>query len=112
MWTLTGRDQGYLCFGGGKRGYSFEDFKQGGEEVRNRMLFVSLAVVLALSVGLVGCAGQEAPGISEYNLTISSTEGGEVTNPGEGAFTYDEDDVVDLVAQLMRATSLSTGLVM
>ena len=31
-------------------------------------------------------------------LTISSTEGGEVTTPGEGAFTYDYDTVVDLVA--------------
>ena len=67
--------------------------------MKSEVFFVSLAVVLALSVGLVGCGGQEAPGISEYNLTISSTEGGEVTNPGEGAFTYDEDDVVDLVAE-------------
>ena len=67
--------------------------------MRNRMLFVSLAVVLALSVGLVGCAGQEVPEISEYDLTISSTEGGEVTSPGEGTFTYDEGDLVDLVAK-------------
>ena len=33
-----------------------------------------------------------------YDLTISSTEGGSVTEPGEGVFTYDEGTVVDLVA--------------
>jgi len=34
-----------------------------------------------------------------YDLTISSTEGGSVTTPGEGVFTYDEGTVVDLVAE-------------
>jgi hypothetical protein len=33
-----------------------------------------------------------------YDLTTSSTEGGSVTEPGEGAFTYYEGTVVDLVA--------------
>jgi len=33
-----------------------------------------------------------------YSLTISSTEGGSVTTPGEGTFVYDEGDVVKLVA--------------
>ena len=33
-----------------------------------------------------------------YSLTISSTEGGSVTTPGEGVFVYDEGDVVKLVA--------------
>jgi hypothetical protein len=32
------------------------------------------------------------------DLTTSSTEGGSVTTPGEGVFTYDEGTVVDLVA--------------
>jgi hypothetical protein len=67
--------------------------------VRNRMLFVSLAAVLALSVGLMGCAGEETPEISGYNLTVSSTGGGEVTSPGEGTLTYEEGEVVDLVAK-------------
>ncbi len=35
----------------------------------------------------------------EYTLTIASTAGGEVINPGEGTFTYYEDTVVDLVAR-------------
>jgi len=54
--------------------------------VKYRMLFASLAVVLTLSVGLVGCAGEEAPETSEYNLTVSSAGGGEVMSPGEGTF--------------------------
>jgi len=33
-----------------------------------------------------------------YSVTISSTEGGSVTTPGEGTFVYDEGDVVKLVA--------------
>ncbi|MDH4367150.1 MAG: hypothetical protein OEV57_03305 [Dehalococcoidia bacterium] len=33
-----------------------------------------------------------------YNLTTSSTEGGSVTSPGEGVFTYEMVTVVDLVA--------------
>jgi hypothetical protein len=34
----------------------------------------------------------------QYNLTTSSTDGGSVTEPGEGVFNYDEETVVDLVA--------------
>jgi len=34
----------------------------------------------------------------QYYLTISSTEGGSVTEPGEGVFTHDEGTVVYLVA--------------
>ena len=35
----------------------------------------------------------------QFNLTISGTDGGLVTIPGEGTFTYDEGMVVSLVAQ-------------
>ncbi|MGB5924637.1 MAG: GLUG motif-containing protein [Dehalococcoidia bacterium] len=35
----------------------------------------------------------------QYDLTISSTEGGEVATLGEGTHTYDEGKVVDLVAE-------------
>jgi alpha-tubulin suppressor-like RCC1 family protein/ABC-type branched-subunit amino acid transport system substrate-binding protein len=37
--------------------------------------------------------------ILQYNLTITSTVGGTVINPGEGTFTYDEGTVVDLAAE-------------
>jgi len=36
--------------------------------------------------------------VTVYDLTISSTEGGSVTTPGEGTFPYDEGMVVNLVA--------------
>jgi aspartate 1-decarboxylase len=41
----------------------------------------------------------EAEEIPEYDLTISSTAGGNVTTPGEGTFPYDEGTVVDLMAE-------------
>jgi hypothetical protein len=49
-------------------------------------------VMVALIAGMVGCG--------PYNLTIASTAGGSVTNPGEaGPYTYDEGTVVNLVAE-------------
>ena len=67
--------------------------------MKNRILSIPLAVALVLSVGLIGCGGEEVPEITEYSLTISSTEGGSVTTPGEGSFTYEEVTVVNLVAE-------------
>jgi hypothetical protein len=37
--------------------------------------------------------------VRQYVLTIDSTDGGAVTSPGEGTFTYDADTVVDLTAE-------------
>jgi len=37
--------------------------------------------------------------VAVYELTISVTAGGSVATPGEGTFTYDEGEVVDLVAE-------------
>lgn len=37
--------------------------------------------------------------VKQYDLTISSTAGGSVAMPGEGIHTYDEGEVVNLVAQ-------------
>jgi hypothetical protein len=53
----------------------------------------SFLIGVTFIVGLVGCT----PGPVHYDLTISSTEGGEITTPGEGAFTYDEGTVVPLL---------------
>ena len=50
-------------------------------------------ITVALIAGVVGC------GPTQYKLTISSTEGGQVTIPGEDTFTYEEKRSVDLVAQ-------------
>ena len=55
-------------------------------------------VTIALIAGMVGC-NFGPPGGVRHSLTISSTEGGSVTEPGEGAFPlYSEGRVVDLVA--------------
>jgi uncharacterized repeat protein (TIGR02543 family) len=37
--------------------------------------------------------------VALYDLTITSTTGGSVTIPGEGTFTYDDETVVDLMAE-------------
>ena len=44
-------------------------------------------------------ANFEAIPATQYTLTISSTEGGSVAEPGEGTFPYDEGTVANLVAQ-------------
>jgi hypothetical protein len=49
-------------------------------------------ITVALITEIVGCAP------AQYNLAISSTEGGEVASPGEGTFACDEGEVVSLVA--------------
>jgi alpha-tubulin suppressor-like RCC1 family protein len=51
-------------------------------------------IVVAFIAGMVACGG----GVIEYDLIITSSAGGSVTTPGEGTFTYDEGDVVNLVA--------------
>ncbi len=57
-----------------------------------KLLFISLAAILALSVGLVGCS---AP--TQYTLTIASTSGGSVF-PAAGDHTYNTGTVVDIRA--------------
>jgi hypothetical protein len=52
-------------------------------------------VVAALIAGVGGCQG----GGLQHKLTITSTAGGNVTEPGEGTFMYDEGAVVNLVAE-------------
>jgi peptide/nickel transport system substrate-binding protein len=81
-------------------GFRFEGPGKGGAKVKNRIVSISLAVMLALSVGLINCGSEGVPETTKYNLTISSSEGGSVTTPGQGAgsFTYGEGEVVDLVA--------------
>lgn len=53
-----------------------------------------ILIAIALVAAVVSCDGV----VVEYDLTIGSTAGGVVTTPGEGTFTYDDGDVVDLVA--------------
>jgi len=50
-------------------------------------------ITVALIAGMAGCAP------AQYDLTVSGTEGGEVTTPGEGTFTYNKGTAVNLVAE-------------
>ena len=50
-------------------------------------------IAIALLMGTAACGG-----LDTYQLTISSTAGGSVSTPGEGAFTCDAGTVVELVA--------------
>jgi hypothetical protein len=50
-------------------------------------------IPVALMAGMVGCV------LVQYDLTVSSTEGGQVTTPDEGTFTYGKGTVVNLVAE-------------
>ena len=62
---------------------------------------VGLLVTAALIAGLAGCAAHSDAGPTppvEYELTMSSMEGGSVMVPGEGTFTYEAGAVVELVA--------------
>ncbi len=62
-----------------------------------RKSILTVAVVLALSVSIIGC-GYEAIPEGQYTLAISSSRCGYVSNPGEGVFVYNKGTVVELVA--------------
>jgi len=75
---------------------------------QKRILASAAILVLALMVAfpavdlLAGESGTDTTNFEEipsvqYDLSINSTEGGSVTMPGEGMFTYDEGNVVNLV---------------
>jgi hypothetical protein len=52
-------------------------------------------ITAALIAGIGGCSD----GSLQHQLTVDSTVGGNVTEPGEGTFIYDEGAVVNLVAE-------------
>jgi uncharacterized protein YkwD len=62
-------------------------------------------IVAALIAVMAGCSisptdgGDNGDNGDSYALTIISTAGGSVTNPGEGHFTYDVGTVVNLTAE-------------
>jgi len=65
-------------------------------------MFLVLVTLIAVMVGCASDAdSHSAPAVvpARYILSISSTEGGSVSTPGEGTFTYDEGEVINLVAE-------------
>jgi hypothetical protein len=57
----------------------------------------TFVITVVLILGLVGCA--PAPTPTQYYLTTSSTEGGNVSTPREGTSAYNKGTVADLVAE-------------
>ena len=57
-----------------------------------------LWIAVALIIGMTGSAGTVG-GSESYTLSINSTAGGSVTEPGEGTFAYDQGTVVSLTAE-------------
>lgn len=65
--------------------------------MKHKLISVALITVLLCTVlGSNICCTTEPT--TEYDLIINSTEGGNVTTPGEGTFTYDTGENVTLVA--------------
>jgi hypothetical protein len=56
-------------------------------------------VVVTLLVGVAGCGNGGGDGDYYYDLTVASTVGGSVIEPGEGDFDYAANTTVDLVAE-------------
>lgn len=68
----------------------------GSRKQRRMGIMAVFWLALALFATVMGCPPGSDPAL-EYDLTISSTAGGSVTAPGEGAFTYPTGTVVQLV---------------
>jgi TRAP-type C4-dicarboxylate transport system substrate-binding protein len=47
-----------------------EKFKKGGEKVKNKVFLISLAVVLALSLSIVGCTGN-GDGVETFDIVLT-----------------------------------------
>jgi uncharacterized repeat protein (TIGR02543 family) len=58
-------------------------------------ILLTVLILVALIAGMIGCG---SGGVTRYDLTISSSTGGNVTAPGEGTFAYNPGTVVNLVA--------------
>jgi hypothetical protein len=61
--------------------------------------YLARASIILVMMALIAATGGCVSSPIEYDLTISSTEGGDVITPGEGTFTYEEGRDVDLVAE-------------
>ena len=57
-----------------------------------------LLITVALILGITGSSGNVG-GSESYTLSINSTPGGSVTEPGEGIFNYDQGTVINLEAE-------------
>ena len=63
--------------------------------VRPSIFFITVALIAVT----IGCGGNVSGNSESYTLTISSTSGGSVTEPGQGTFAYNATTVVNLTAK-------------
>lgn len=63
--------------------------------VRPSIFFITVVLI----TGMLGSGGNVSANSKSYTLTISSTSGGSVTEPGEGTFAYNATTVVNLTAE-------------
>jgi hypothetical protein len=61
--------------------------------------YLARASIFLIMIALIAEMGGCVSSATEYDLTISSTEGGDVTTPGEGTFTYGDGTDVGLMAE-------------
>ena len=84
-------------------------FGRGGEKVKNRILSLLLAAVLALSVGLVGCAGEgEVPPV----LIIGAVYGGAINDFGYNQALHESiAKIADNIegVKIIETESVATG---
>jgi len=67
---------------------------------RRRYCIAGATIFLIATASIVGMVSCGDTGAGDYHcLTIASTEGGSVTNPGEGRFTCYTREMVALVAE-------------
>jgi len=58
-----------------------------------------LLIAVVLIIGIFGYGSGNVGGSESYTLSINSTAGGSVAEPGEGTFTYDQGTVVNMKAE-------------
>ena len=72
---------------------------------KKRLLIGVGVVIVVIAIGTTQISGWEwssAIPAAQHRLTISSTAGGSVVQPGEGVWIYDNDSVLDLEAVVAR----------
>ena len=68
----------------------------GWSRMHPETILIILLIIIALIAAIVRCGG--GGGVIKFDLAISSTAGGNVTDPGQGNFAYDAGTVVSLNA--------------
>jgi hypothetical protein len=66
--------------------------------MKHKLISVALVTILLFMILGSGIGCGTTPPTTQYTLTTTSTAGGNVTTPGEGTYSYNASQVVNLVA--------------